>query len=239
MSDAPRSGPGQGPPPPGSRPGEGLFRLSEPFASLGGEAGESTWTPPVDILETDDAYLLRAALPGMTKEDIQITIEHNVVRLAGERKLEEPGEGESYHRIEGGYGSFKRSFALPKQVEVKEAKAQFEAGVLMVTIPKGKSGKPPKIRLDLSQGFSETYAPQGQGEFSMSAVIRTGQGLPHTVVPQDQTQASSDAVESMTEIEVQAEVQSWIESSIKRIEKALSYIQARAMAVEGKLGRLS
>jgi len=128
---------------------EPLSRLFETF--FGDQATEEVasrgWVPPVDIQETDDAYRIHAELPGMTKDDIQITLENNVLRLSGERKFEKDTKKENYHRIERTYGTFSRSFALPTQVSSDKVEAKFENGVLSIVVPKAEQAKPRRISI--------------------------------------------------------------------------------------------
>ncbi|HXO41454.1 MAG TPA: Hsp20/alpha crystallin family protein [Thermoanaerobaculia bacterium] len=125
-----------------------LFRLFDTFFNDAGEdLTTRTWTPPVDIQETDDAYRIHAELPGMTKDDIQITLENNVLRLSGERKFEKDTKQENYHRIERTYGAFSRSFALPTQVSSDKVEAKFENGVLSIVVPKAEQAKPRRISI--------------------------------------------------------------------------------------------
>ena len=125
-----------------------LFRLFDTFFNDAGEdLATRTWTPPVDIQETDDAYRILAELPGMTKDDIQITMENNVLRLSGERKFEKDTKQENYHRIERTYGAFSRSFALPTQVSSDKVEAKFENGVLSIVVPKAEQAKPRRISI--------------------------------------------------------------------------------------------
>jgi HSP20 family protein len=127
---------------------EPLFRLFDTFFNEGGEdLASRTWTPPVDIQETDDAYRIQAELPGMTRDDIQITMENNVLRLSGERKFEKDVKKENFHRIERVYGTFTRSFALPTQVSPEKVEAKFENGVLTITVPKAEQAKPRRISI--------------------------------------------------------------------------------------------
>ena len=127
---------------------EPLFRLFDTFFNDAGEdLTTRTWTPPVDIQETDDAYRIHAELPGLTKDDIQITLENNVLRLSGERKLEKDVKKENYHRIERTYGTFSRSFALPTQVSPEKVEAKFENGVLSIVVPKAEQAKPRRIAI--------------------------------------------------------------------------------------------
>jgi HSP20 family protein len=127
---------------------EPLFRLFDTFFNEGGEdLATRTWTPPVDIQETDDAYRIQVELPGMKKEDIQITLENNVLRLSGERKFEKDVKKENFHRIERVYGTFSRSFALPTQVSSDKVDATFQDGVLTITVPKAEQAKPRRISI--------------------------------------------------------------------------------------------
>jgi HSP20 family protein len=128
---------------------EPFFRLFDTF--LGETPGEDltsrTWTPPVDIQETADAYSIQAELPGLTREDIQVTFENNVLRLSGERKWEKDVKKENFHRVERTYGSFSRSFALPNQVSADKVEAKFENGVLSIVVPKAEAAKPRQISI--------------------------------------------------------------------------------------------
>ena len=128
---------------------EPLARLFDTFfGDLQGEdVSNRGWVPPVDIQETEDGYKLQAELPGLTKEDIQITLENNVLRLSGERKLEKDVNKESYHRVERTYGTFSRAFALPQQVNGEGVHAGFENGVLTIVVPKAEQAKPRKISI--------------------------------------------------------------------------------------------
>ncbi|HYX26667.1 MAG TPA: Hsp20/alpha crystallin family protein [Thermoanaerobaculia bacterium] len=128
----------------------------EPFARLfdsffgdlpNEDVSSRSWVPPVDIQETEDGYRLQAELPGLTKDDVQITLENNVLRLSGERKFEKDVQKEGYQRIERTYGSFARSFALPQQVNGEGVQAAFENGLLTITVPKADQAKPRKIAI--------------------------------------------------------------------------------------------
>jgi HSP20 family protein len=111
------------------------------------EVSNRTWMPPVDIQETTEAYRLVAELPGMTKEDINITLENNVLRLSGERKFEKDVKKESYQRVERTYGTFARAFTLPSQVNHDKVEAAFENGLLTIVVPKAEQAKPRKISI--------------------------------------------------------------------------------------------
>ena len=120
------------------------------FARPGHEGQESAvrpWQPLVDIVETEQAYEVRAELPGVARENVQVAIENNVLTLAGERKFEKDVNKESYHRIERAYGTFSRSFTLPNRVDAERVEAKYENGLLTVAIPKAAEARPRKIEI--------------------------------------------------------------------------------------------
>src|ERR671927_782159 len=105
------------------------------------------WTPNVDIFENKDEIVLEAELPGMNREDFELTIENNVLTLRGERRFEKKDEADSYHRVERAYGSFTRSFTLPQTVSAEGATAEYNNGVLRVTLPKKEETKARRIQV--------------------------------------------------------------------------------------------
>lgn len=105
------------------------------------------WLPAVDIREKNDALVFSMELPGLTKADIDITIENNVLTVAGERKFEKETKGEEFHRLERSYGHFSRSFTLPTGVRTDKVDANFEHGVLNILLPKEEAAKPKKINI--------------------------------------------------------------------------------------------
>jgi HSP20 family protein len=128
---------------------EPFYRLFETLFNQdqGEEITTRTWTPPVDVHETNDAFVVTAELPGMSREDIEITLENNILRLSGERKFERDEKKDNYHRIERSYGAFTRSFALPTQVDAERVQAEFKDGVLTITVPKAEQARPRKISI--------------------------------------------------------------------------------------------
>lgn len=123
------------------------------FNEVGHPAQESSgesrdWTPAVDIQETDDAFLATADLPGLKKDDIDVSLEDGVLTIAGERRfVNEEEEGKTFRRIERAYGTFRRSFTLPQGVDAEDVEAKFEDGVLHLTMPKSPTAKPRKIAI--------------------------------------------------------------------------------------------
>jgi HSP20 family protein len=129
---------------------EPFYRLFDFFSGEGNgeELTSRVWTPAVDIEETDSAYRIEAELPGLNKDDVQITMENNVLRIAGERKLEKDVRKDNFHRIERVYGTFQRSFALPQQVDSEHVQASFKDGILTVLVPKSAQARPRKIEIE-------------------------------------------------------------------------------------------
>jgi HSP20 family protein len=105
------------------------------------------WTPAVDIYEDNDKYVVKAELPGLRKEDIQVSLEGNTLTISGERKHEEEKkEGESY-RAERFFGRFQRSVTLPTAVQAGKIDASYKDGILTVTLPKSEEAKPKQIQV--------------------------------------------------------------------------------------------
>jgi len=109
--------------------------------------GRGAWAPSVDIYESKDQIVLEAELPGMKQEDFDLSIENNVITLRGERKFEKTDEADNYHRVERSYGAFTRSFTLPQTVSAEGAVAEYNNGVLRVTLPKREETKARRIQI--------------------------------------------------------------------------------------------
>lgn len=109
------------------------------------EAGRRTWLPAIDIFESDDAFVATADLPGLKKDDIDVSIEDNVLTVSGERKFEKSEAEGTFRRVERSYGTFRRSFTLPRGVEPAKVEAGFEDGVLTLTLPKSDVAKSRRI----------------------------------------------------------------------------------------------
>jgi HSP20 family protein len=110
------------------------------------------WNPSVDIFENKDQIVLEAELPGMNREEFELTIENNVITLHGERRFEKKDESDNYHRVERSYGSFTRSFTLPQSVSAENASAEYRNGVLRVTLPKREEIKARRIEIQGESG---------------------------------------------------------------------------------------
>jgi HSP20 family protein len=108
------------------------------------------WTPSADISETDTAYLIKAEIPGVKKEDVKVTIQDGMLTIQGERKMEKEEKDKKFHRIERSYGSFMRSFRLPDDADESAVKAEFKDGMLDVTLSKSAKAKPKSINVSVS-----------------------------------------------------------------------------------------
>ncbi len=109
------------------------------------EEAPSAWIPRVDISETDEEILVRADVPGMEKDDIKITLSDNVLTISGEKKVERDEKRENFHRVERVFGSFKRSFYIPTNVDPNKITASYKNGVLTIRLPKKEEAKPKEI----------------------------------------------------------------------------------------------
>ena len=113
------------------------------------------WGLQLDVSETDDAYIVKAAVPGITPDDLDITLTNNVLTIKGEIEATEEQEGEVYHMRELRYGSFSRSLTLPEQVNADGVEANVENGILTVFVPKSEESKPKRIPVGRDQNAIE------------------------------------------------------------------------------------
>jgi HSP20 family protein len=103
------------------------------------------WSPPVDIFETDEALVMKAELPGFSKDDISIEMKENTLVVKGERKRDDEVKEGNYHRMERVYGAFQRSFLLPTTVDQEKVRASYKDGVLELRLPKVQAAQPKRI----------------------------------------------------------------------------------------------
>ena len=128
----------------------GLRLFEDAVNRLWNEPGTRPWTPPVDIVETENELVLKADVPNVVLKDIDIRLENNTLTIKGERKFEEAKNSKGYHRIERSYGAFARSFALPETIETERVSADYKDGVLTITLPKKEVAKPRTIKVEVS-----------------------------------------------------------------------------------------
>jgi HSP20 family protein len=128
-----------------------LFREAFSPALAEGEVSTRTWAPPVDIYEDGDNLVLKAELPGVNPDDVEIRVEDNTLYLKGERKFEKEVKEQNYHRIERSYGTFTRTFSLPNSLDADKVTANYKDGVLTLVMPKKEEAKPKTIKVNVSK----------------------------------------------------------------------------------------
>ena len=107
----------------------------------------TTWSPAVDIYETENEIMVHAELPGVDRKDIALNLEKNVLTLKGERRFEKETKQENYHRIERAYGGFSRSFSIPAIVDEEKIRAEYKDGILRISLPKKEQVKAKQIQI--------------------------------------------------------------------------------------------
>jgi HSP20 family protein len=123
----------------------------DPFRDFGFSTPNNTWMPPVDIFQSNEHELvLKAELPDMAREDIDINIENFVLTIKGEKKASSEVKDEQFHHVERRYGSFSRSFSLPTTVDPNKVSAEYKQGVLTVRLPLREEAKPRSIKVDVA-----------------------------------------------------------------------------------------
>jgi HSP20 family protein len=130
--------------------------LFEPFLSGSEEMLSSSWVPSVDVAEDGEQVVVRAEVPGMNPDDIDIRFADGRLTLSGERKQENETDGRTWHRVERSYGRFTRTFMLPTSVDADKAIASFANGILEVVMPKREEAKPKRIEVKRAESASES-----------------------------------------------------------------------------------
>lgn len=110
---------------------------------------DSYWRPAIDIEENNGNLMVRAEIPGMSKEEIKVAVKDNLLTISGERKKENESEDKTFYRVERCYGQFRRMIRLPSEVDANKVKAAYKDGVLHVTLPKPESIKPKQIDVEI------------------------------------------------------------------------------------------
>jgi HSP20 family protein len=138
--------------------------LSETLGGLDWQYRDSaaaSWVPAVDIFEEPESIHITAELAGVKPEDIEISLEGNLLTIRGTKRQEAEEKTERVHRYERTYGAFERSFTLPASVEAKDIKANYDNGVLTVTLPKSEKAKPRQIEVEVGRGTSSRQVDVG------------------------------------------------------------------------------
>jgi HSP20 family protein len=137
-----------------------------PSASKGGNGAARRWIPAMDLVETQDDFVLKADLPGISEDDVDVELENNVLTISGERKTEHEEQHEGYYRLERATGTFSRTLSLPEGIDPGSVAATFGDGVLTVRIPKPAQAKPRRVKIGVGGGAPQTIeadaAPAGE-----------------------------------------------------------------------------
>jgi len=118
-----------------------------PRSGVQNNGSKFDWAPSADISETDKEYLIRAELPAVKKEDVQVTFDDGVITIKGERRQQKDDKSEKFHRVESFYGSFERSFSLPDNVNANAIRCDSKDGILSVHIPKAETAKSKPVQI--------------------------------------------------------------------------------------------
>ena len=128
---------------------EQINRLFNETFDRSGEANLTAWAPVVDIYETEHELVVKADLPDVKPEELDVRVENNILTIRGERKFEKKVNEDNYLRVERSYGSFSRSFSLANTVNTEAIKADYKDGVLTLSIPKREEAKPKQIKVQV------------------------------------------------------------------------------------------
>lgn len=131
-------------------------RMNRMFGDYYGRRGEDdvmrrgSWIPPVDIYEKDHEILLKAEVPDMQRDQIDIRVENNMLTISGEKKFDQEVKEDQFHRVERSYGHFSRSFSLPATIDAEKVQADYKNGVLTIRLPIREEAKPKQITVQVS-----------------------------------------------------------------------------------------
>ena len=129
-----------------------------------GEAAARRWIPAMDLVETEDHFVLKADLPGVAEGDVSIELDDNVLTVSGERKVEQEEKREGFHRVERSFGRFRRSLKLPDGVDADAIAATFDKGVLEIRIPKPEARKPRRVEIKVGDATPALEASETASE---------------------------------------------------------------------------
>jgi HSP20 family protein len=122
-------------------------RVFDAFFGNGSGSRTRRWVPAMDLVETDDHLVLRADLPGLSRDDVEIEIKDGVLTVAGERRADHEEKSEGFYRVERAFGRFSRSLTLPDGIDADSVTADFSDGVLEVRIPRPEQRKPHRVAI--------------------------------------------------------------------------------------------
>lgn len=141
-------------------------RLNSIFSDFARPEGDQeslamgNFIPPVDVYEDEHQMILKLEIPGIKQEDLDVRVENQTLTIKGERKFEKEEKEENFQRIERRYGSFTRSFSLPQAVDTSAVKANYDAGVLSVSLAKKETAKPKQVKVEIGSGSAASHPMQ-------------------------------------------------------------------------------
>ena len=141
-----------------------FFETPSGSAGAGNGGALRRWLPAMDLVETDDHFVLKANLPGLDAGDVAIEVEDNVLTVSGERKVEQEEKREGFHRVERSFGRFRRSLKLPDGVDADAIAATFDKGVLEIRIPKPEARKPRRVEIKVGDATPALEASETASE---------------------------------------------------------------------------
>jgi HSP20 family protein len=127
-----------------------LDELQHRLGSFFNKRDENNWSPPVDVVEEDKEFVIKAEIPEVDRANVKVAISDGVLTLSGERKFEQADRGQTWHRVERHYGSFARSFTLPESVEAGQVTADCKNGLLTVRVPKAAKALPREVEVKIA-----------------------------------------------------------------------------------------
>ncbi len=141
-----------------------VFRDTYSEGSRDESLATSSFAPAVDVYEDEHNVTLKVEVPGIDEKDIDIRLENNTLTVHGERKIEKEEKEENYRRVERQYGSFTRTFTLPTTVDAEKVSANYDKGVLSITLPKKAEAKPKQIKVNVGSGSEKTFEAKQPGK---------------------------------------------------------------------------
>lgn len=131
-----------------------LFGAAFDTSSAGNGGSGSHWIPPMDLVEEGEEFVLRADLPGVSEDDVNVELQDNVLSISGRRESEQEDRRQGYYRVERATGAFSRALTLPEGIDPDNIKASFDNGVLEVRVPKPEERKPRKVSINVGDSQS-------------------------------------------------------------------------------------
>ena len=175
-----------------------VFRDSYSNAGQDESLTTSSFAPAVDVYEDEHKVSLKIEVPGIDEKDIDVRVENNTLTVHGERKIEKEEKEENYRRVERQYGSFTRTFTLPQTVDSENVSANYDKGVLKITLPKKAEAKPKQIKVNV--GSEKSIEAKGPGKRRIRE-RRCGDRVPDPVIERSSMLFVGERHRTVTDVE--------------------------------------